>query len=353
MKILLVKTSSLGDLLHVLPALSDAKQALPTLHIDWVVEEDLLAIPSWHHAVGRVVPVAMRRWHNQPRQLFAEVSTFIRQLRECAYDQVIDAQGLLKSALLTALASGPGAGYDLRSAREFIAAFFYRYRFAIDRHLHAIARNRQLFAATLNYTLPDSPPDFSIQLPSQNVYSYPDVARQLSSKQPYLVFLHGTKWSTKQWPATHWRELVVLASVAGYQVLLPWGNSIERQRANYIAAPYAQAKVLPLLPLSELAHLLARANGVVALDTGLAHLAVALAVPCVGIYGASDASRTGLSGTSAVNLVADLPCVSCRKRTCSNKDYDPKHIEPPCMYSLQPNYVWHTLQPHLKPQTHP
>lgn len=342
MRILLIKTSSLGDLIHTLPALSDAKRAIPALQVDWVVEENFVAIPTWHHAVNRVLPVSMRRWLHQPRQLYKEAGTFLRQLREYTYDRVIDAQGLLKSALLTALAHGPSAGYNLGSARESIATLFYQYRFDIDRNLHAILRNRQLFAMALNYELPNSQPDFGIKLPSQDKHISACVA-----KQPYLIFLHSTTWKTKHWPTTYWRDLVVIAGVAGHRVLLPWGNHIERQRADYIAAAHDLATVLPLLSLHELAHLLTNAQGVVALDTGLAHLATVLSVPCVGIYGASDTARTSLSGTSVANLKADLPCVPCRKSTCQWLGYTNDIIEPLCMYSLTPSIVWKCLQQQL------
>ncbi|HIQ53746.1 MAG TPA: lipopolysaccharide heptosyltransferase I, partial [Pseudomonas pachastrellae] len=146
MRVLLIKTSSLGDVIHTLPALTDAARAIPGIRFDWVVEEGFAEIPSWHPAVDAVIPVAIRRWRKKPLQAVrsGEWGNFKRRLRETQYDLVIDAQGLLKSAWLTRYARAEVVGLDKSSAREPLAARFYQRRLAVAWGQHAVERTRQL-----------------------------------------------------------------------------------------------------------------------------------------------------------------------------------------------------------------
>lgn len=289
MKVLIVKTSSLGDVIHTLPALSDARQALPDLRFDWVVEEAFAEIPAWHPAVDTVIPVALRRWRKHPVQTVfgKEWSDFRRSLRACRYDKVIDAQGLMKSAMLAVLARGPRCGLSNTSAKEPLSAVFYHKKYRIPKGQHAIERIRQLFSAALDYPQPATAIDYGIKHDS-------DLTSARDGK--FLVFLHGTSRPDKEWPEPQWIALAKLAYDAGYRICLPWGNATEHRRAQRIAATHESIEVLPRMNLTELAKELSAANGVIAVDTGLAHLAAALSTPCVTLYASTNPDLIGTRG---------------------------------------------------------
>jgi len=331
-RVLIIKTSSLGDVLHTLPAVTDALRHNPDIHFDWVVEEAFAEVPAWHAAVDDVIPVALRRWKHRPfHVLYAgEPQAAVRQLRSRQFDHIIDAQGLIKSALIARFARGPRSGLDRDSAREPVAARAYDNAFAIARNQHAVLRVRQLFAAALDYPLPDASPDYGIK------QHFPQRARE-----PYLVFLHGTTWPTKHWPDDYWVQLASMAAAAGLQVKIPWGNAIEQQRAQQIAAVADTIEVLPRMQLGELAAVIAAAGAVVGVDTGLVHLAAALGTPCITLYGATDPGLIGTLGEAQLHLQAQFPCAPCQQRKCSYPDES--EVFPACYSTLDPDRVWSEL----------
>ena len=330
MKVLLIKTSSLGDVFHTLPAVEDAYRAIPGLEIDWVVEEGFKDIPTWHPAVKKVIPVAWRRWR---KKLFdksnrAEMKAFLDTLRASEYDVVLDAQGLIKSALFTRLARGPRFGLDKNSAREGLAALAYQHPQFVAKGEHAIPRVRQLFAQVLGYPLPNG---LSYGVDRAR-WSRPDVSGD------YWVFLHGTTWITKLWPEAYWRELAALVAASGRQVMLPWGNDEERERAERIAAGQAGVNVLPKMGLNALNAYLAHAQAVVGVDTGLSHVVAALEVPSVAIYGATDSTLTGVLGPQVdVIRSAYSDCAPCLSKTCLKNEAG--DIQPPCYREISPQRV--------------
>lgn len=299
MRVLLIKTSSLGDVIHTLPALTDAQRAMPGIQFDWVVEEGFAEIPAWHPAVVQVIPVAIRRWRRHLLQTLrsGEWRRFKARLRETRYDLVIDAQGLLKSAWLTRYVSAPVAGLDRASAREPLASRCYDRRYAIARDQHALERVRQLFALALGYSVPETMADYGLD------------RNQLatSGDQPYLLFLHGTTWPSKHWPEGNWRELAERMSEFGWSIRLPWGNADEKARAERIAENLSSVSVLPKLNLGGIAKVVAGARACVAVDTGLGHLAAALDVPSISLYGPTLPGRVGAYGRSQVHLCASGP----------------------------------------------
>jgi heptosyltransferase-1 len=338
-RILVVKTSSLGDVIHTLPAVTDAARAIPGLAVDWVVERDFAAIPAWHPAVVRVVPVAVRSWRKRPLASWrgGEIAAFRASLRGHDYDAVIDAQGLMKSAALALAARGPRHGLGFGAAREGIAAFAYRRRHAIPKGRHAIWRTRALFAAALGYALPESEPDYGLareRVPVSGLAA------------PYVVLLHGTTWGTKQWPVARWREIAVLARGDGFAVHLPAHGEVERARAAAIADGIGA--VLPPGDVAAAAGVIAGAAGVVAVDTGLAHLAAALGVPAVTLYGATAPELTGTVGASQRQEIATgMPCIPCRRRVCAITG---KAEPPPCLDWIAPAAVWSALKSLMAPQ---
>lgn len=288
MHVLIVKTSSMGDVLHTLPALTDAMQCIPGIRFDWVVEENFAQIPGWHAAVERVIPVAIRRWRknwfgNETRQ---QRSDFKRELQRTAYDAVIDAQGLMKSAaLITRSARGLKHGMDCKTAREPFASWFYNRRYTIDKQQHAVERIRELFARSLGYEKPGGQGDYAI------------AARFLSHLPPdnggYLVFLHATTRDEKHWPESHWRDLIALAEPGGLKIKLPWGAEHEHRRAQRLAEGFSHVEVLPRMTLEQVATTLAGAKAVVSVDTGLSHLTAALDKPNITLYGPTDPGLIG------------------------------------------------------------
>lgn len=300
-RLLLIKTSSLGDVIHAFPALTDLAHHCPGLTVDWLVEESFAELPRLHPAVARVIPVALRRWR---RTLWSattrgELRRLHQVLDAYAHDASLDLQGLLKSAVIGLYGPRQRLGYDWHSIREPLASLFYTQRFSLSRQLHAVQRNRQLCAAALGYTL-DTPVDYGLT----NV-----LARPAGFASPYLLFLHGTSRTNKEWPVDHWIALGQQLSAAGLSILLPGGNATERQRAQQLAQHIPQARALPPLNLAMLAALLAHAEGVVGVDTGLTHLATALKRPVVALYTATNPAATGVFGSArAVNLGGPGEC---------------------------------------------
>ena len=296
-RVLLVKTSSLGDVIHALPAVSDMRAAMPSLQIDWLVEESLSAIPQLHAGVSAVIPVAFRRWrrsfwHAATRR---EIAGFVARLREHSYDAVIDAQGLFKSAALSLIARGRRYGLDFKSAREPVG-FFYQQRFRIGWHLHAVERNRLLVARALG---------FPLQRPCAYGISATPRAFDWLSYPRYAVLLHATSGDYKLWPEDHWVALAEALHERGVAPVLTWGNDREHARCMRLAARMREATIAPALDFGALAGLFAGAQVVIGVDTGLSHLAAALGVPTVGIYLGTDPAATGLyGGVRACNVGA-------------------------------------------------
>ena len=226
MRVLIIKVSSLGDIIHTLPAVTDAHLAHKNLVFDWVVEENFLEVPSWHPAVDKVIPVAIRRWRRNVVKAYFnhEFRAFKRTLQGIHYDLVIDAQGLIKSGLISRLSRGLTIGLNNRTIREPLATLFYNKVYSVPRTEHAVDRIRQLFSRALNHDYDTRVVDYGIDI-NRIAGEHP------ANEKKQVVFLHGTTWRTKHWPEHYWRHLAHIATESGYQVLLPWGNSDERRRA--------------------------------------------------------------------------------------------------------------------------
>ncbi|MEB2419552.1 lipopolysaccharide heptosyltransferase RfaC [Citrobacter sp. R-1.5.2] len=299
MRVLIVKTSSMGDVLHTLPALTDAQQAIADIQFDWVVEEGFAQIPSWHPAVNRVIPVAIRRWRKAwfSAPIKAERKAFRDAVRLQNYDVVIDAQGLVKSAaLVTRLAHGIKHGMDWSTAREPLASLFYNRKHYIAKQQHAVERTRELFAKSLGYVKPQSQGDYAI---AQHFLSERD-----ADAGQYAVFLHATTRDDKHWPEAKWRELIGLFNHAEIRIKLPWGAPHEEARARRLAEGFDYVDVLPRMSLGDVARILAGAKFVVSVDTGLSHLTAALDRPNVTLYGPTDPGLIGGYGKNQVTCRA-------------------------------------------------
>jgi heptosyltransferase I len=287
-RILFIKTSSLGDVVHNCPAVSDVARRVPGALIDWVVEDSFAEIAALHANVRRVIPVSIRRWRNEllSPATWSEILAFRESLRAEHYDAVIDSQGLLKSALVAAMAPGLRHGYDRASVREPLALRFYDAVHAVPLELHAVERNRRLAAAALGYEVPAAC-DYGLSAVGEP---------PLRARQPYALLLTMTSRDDKLWAEEHWRSLGSWLEARGVHCLLPWGTEEERRRNARIATAIPGAVVPPHMPLAGLARLAREACCVVGVDTGLAHLAAALGVPVAGLYCGSNPALTGLHG---------------------------------------------------------
>ena len=293
--ILLVKTSSLGDVIHALPAVSDVRTVAADARLDWAVEEPFAAVPRLHAGVTGVIPVAIRRWRRAlwRGRTYGEIAACVRNLREQPYDAVVDAQGLFKSALIALAARGTRYGLDMRSSREPLAWLYHR-TFSVSWELHAVERNRLLLARDEGY-----------EVPAGCAYGISAAPRRFDwlAAGAYAVLLHATSGNYKLWDEANWVALGDAFNSSGVSCVLPWGSGCERARSERIAEKLRAATVPPLLSLDDLAGLFAGAKAVVGVDTGPAHLAAALGAPTVGVYCGTDPAATGIYGCArSVNL---------------------------------------------------
>ncbi|MDD5240711.1 MAG: lipopolysaccharide heptosyltransferase I [Sulfuricella sp.] len=296
LKILLVKTSSMGDVIHNLPVVSDLLFHFPDAEIDWVVEESFAGIPALHPGVREIIPVAIRRWRKNlfSRAVHTEIGTFVHRLRSKVYDVVLDTQGLIKSAAITRLAHGARCGFDRYSAREPLSALLYDKTMRVEKSQHAVARNRLLAGRAFGY-IPDNPVDYGIAAPALDFSWLP--------AGPFAVLLHATSRDDKLWPEDHWKTLGAYLADREIACVLPWGNVTEQQRSQRLAARIPNAVVTPALTLGQAAALLSQAVAAVGVDTGLIHLAAALKVPVAALYCASEPGLTGVyTSSKAINL---------------------------------------------------
>ena len=293
--ILFIKTSSLGDVVHHMPAVTDARKAHPDATFSWLVEEAFAPLVRLHPAIDTVIPVASRRWRKSlyAPATIAEIRASFRDIRAQRYDEIVDTQGLLRTAILTRAARGMRHGYDASSVREPLASLFYDVRHRVERDTHAVERNRILSGLALGYA-PDEAPDFGL-----------DRARiGKDSTSRYGLLLHATARREKQWPDADWIAFAKLFAQR-FELLIPWGTEAERARSEYIAAAVPGTRVPDRAPLDQVAKLIAGAQFVVGVDTGLLHLAAALGVPVVAIFAGSKPALTGPMGRGRLSILGD------------------------------------------------
>jgi heptosyltransferase I len=304
--------------------------------VDWVVEEGFQDIPLMHPGINRVIPIALRRWRKSwIKSLFSgEIFRFIRNLRAAHYDYVIDAQGLLKSAIVGRLArASKRAGLHRHSAREPLASLFYSLKLEVPKGVHAITRTRQLFAKAFRYDAPAGMPLYGLSV------------EPTIESRPYVVFLHGTTWESKHWPETYWSALAEKAVSQGMMVYLPWGNELEKARANRLKESISEpsnVQVLPRLSLQAMAKVLKGAWGVVGVDTGLSHLAAALECKSVILFGPTDTALTGPLSRCQVSLQSTFFCSPCFRKHCQFEK-EAGEVHPPCFKELTPEKVWENM----------
>ncbi len=335
MNVLLIKLTSMGDLIHALPALTDARAAIPDIQFDWVIDEGFAEVASWHPAVNTIIKSAHRRWRTSYKKHWPEIIGFVKQLRSTHYDLIIDGQSNLKSALVTLFSKGLKCGFDKPSAREYPAHWVYKKRFAHSKQDHAVTRVRSLFAQALGYPRPTTPPDFGIDRSLL-------IAPALTIPTRYVMFIHNASWDTKLWPESYWQQLIHFCLAANITILLPAGNSDELARSKRFAEGQPNVIALPRMPLSEIAYLLSHAVAAVSVDTGLSHLSAALNIPTITLYGATDSGLIGATGLNQIHLQSRFACAPCYLQKCNY--LGASNVKPVCFAELTPQLVWQTLQ---------
>jgi heptosyltransferase-1 len=290
-RVLIVKLSSLGDVVHAMPVVHDIRTALPEATIDWVVEPGFAPLVRRVEGVDEVIECALRRWSGAwwTAQTRSEWRAFRSRLRRERYDAVLDLQGLTKSALIARLAllTPGGARYGLANRTDG-ASFEAPARWLVDRAIfveprtHALDRSRVLAAQALGYAFA-GPPRFGLR-----------AAAASCSGAPTLVLVHGTSRDDKLWPESAWIEFGRHAVAEGWRIALPHAGATELARAQRIAGALgAQAQVWPAMDLDALVDRLGATQGVIGVDSGLSHIAVALDLPHVQLYNWPTAWRTG------------------------------------------------------------
>ena len=290
-QVLIVKLSSLGDVVHALPVLHDLHAMVPGVQIDWVVEEGFAPLLGQAQGIRRVIPIGLRRWGKslsaEPVRAVREFSAFSRALRQTRYDAVIDLQGLTKSALVARLARGHRyamANATQGSSYEAPTRWVAQTAIALDPAVHVVQRSRVVCAQALGYALPQ-------------VLRFGLGQRDRATQRPVVALVHGTSRADKEWPIAHWLELARRLHGQGLGVVFPHGSNMELARSEVMAETLrsegVEAAVYPRLSLDALARELARCAGVVGVDSGLSHIAVALDLPHVQIYNFDTAWRTG------------------------------------------------------------
>jgi len=295
LNILIIKTSSLGDVLHGLSVVSDIKRNFPESQIDWLVEETYEKTVALNKDIRRVIPIAVRRWRKKisNKRTWLEISSSIKQIRSIQYDIVIDLQGLIKSALFARAAKGLKVGFDRGSIREPIASWSYDKKIFVEKNKHMIHRCRELTAKALGYSLKDL------------IIQYGLKQNEIKRRSNLAVILTGTAQQKKLWPESNWETVVRFLESKGFECNFSWGNDEERRRCKRIISK-TRGRLVPLQPIEQLAGLMATATIVIGVDTGLLHLAATQETPLVGIYGASDPKKTGPISTGGFRITGSI-----------------------------------------------
>ena len=300
MRALIIKLTSMGDLMHALPALTDASKTYPDIQFDWIVDENFSAVPSWHPKVSEIITTNHRTWRKQllSSSLRRELNELKTKINARKYDVVIDMQNNLKSAVLSYFVKKEVHGMNKNSAREYPAHWAYAFKHEVPKNLHAVTRQRSLLAQSLNYKIDDESIDYKVD---KNIFEAPD----FTLPDKYLVLVHNASWPTKLWPISYWQKFIELINQEGYIAVLPSGSKEEFTRAEEITSSNKKAIALKQLSLNEIAYVIEHSMGCVCSDTGLAHLSAVLDKPSVTMYSITDESLIGTRGKNQEHIISN------------------------------------------------
>lgn len=333
MRILIIKTSSLGDVIHALPVLEYLRQAAPEAVIDWVVDEAFNDLISGNQLVERLLLVAFRRWKKAPfaAQTRHELMAFVKELRQQQYDLVFDLQGNSKSGLVCWLSrSRRKVGFDREHLQEKLNTLFTTEQVSFkstDRN--AVQRYLRVVSAPFSL-LPDGLATHSDIATSADDDHAAEQAL-VSGGNPVILFHTGTTWQTKLWFDKGWLELgqQLLQQYPSAILLFSWGDDEEKERAEQLAVGLGdRACLLPRLSLKQFAAVLKRCDLVIGGDTGPIHLAAAVGTPTVSFYRCTDGLRNGPYGTQHAIIQSPLPCTICMQKQCDQDEDCRRSITP-------------------------
>ena len=288
----------MGDLMHALPALTEAKEHIADISFDWVVDKNFASVPSWHPLVDKTIVTDHRNWR---RQLFSKKSReslkeALNEINETNYDLVVDMQNNIKSALVSYLSKHSVVGMDAKSVREYPAHLAYSTKINVDKKLHAIERQKKLLAEALDYSSSMNNVDYGALLEGF-------IKPNMSLPSKYIVLVQNASWITKQWSITKWQKLIQYLDGKDIKMILPSGNLNELERAKEISSVSTKAQALDLMPLNEIAYIIKNANFCICSDTGLAHLSALSGTPSITLYGPTETALIGTYGKNQIHIV--------------------------------------------------
>lgn len=368
MRILIIKLSSIGDLIHTFPAIIDAKLYVKDLIIDWMVDEDFFEIIDIYknfndfQAIEKIITIPLRKIkRNVYKEIFKfNVRNFLDNLRSIKYDLIIDPQGLLKSAILTMLCkSHQTVGFNFNSCREKLASFIYNNTIEVNKNLHAIFRTKKLFADSLNYPYQENVTNINYGLDPK---SFTQLIKSMPEKLysfPYIVLLYGTSWESKHWHTDYWSNLCKLIIEDNKTIVMLVKEPAQQQFAEQIAIflikninNYTNNSnenknrliILSQLNFFQITVILANAVAIVAVDTGFAHLAASMKIPVVAMYGPTSKNTSGILGNTNVNLQSNYHCSPCYSRICLEYYRGKSKIKQPCFLEITPQVIFNKLK---------
>ena len=284
MKIAIVKLSAMGDIIHAMVALQFIKKANPSIQIDWIVEEGFAKVLEGNPHIDNILPVNLKAIKKDKKQFFTQIDT-VKKYAHNRYDLVIDAQGLLKSAIVAKLLGKNRAGFSKNSIREGVASYFYTHKIEIAYDANTIDRNAKVIASPLDIEIT---PQMIIEKDIFLFSKADDIVEQLSDEKKNIIFIIGSTWASRNYPK---EKFVEVANALKENILIAWGSDAEKEDAQWIASHSQWVKVLPKINLNALKAIIGESDLLIGNDTGPTHMAWGLNVPSITIFGPTPTNR--------------------------------------------------------------
>jgi heptosyltransferase-1 len=284
MKIAIVKLSAMGDIIHAMVALQYIKKSNPSLKIDWIVEKGFAKVLEGNPDIDTILPVNLKAIKKDKKQFLNQLS-MVKKYANTQYDLVIDAQGLLKSAIVAKLLGKKRAGFSKTSIREGIASTFYTQKVEIAYDANTIDRNAKVMSEPLGISIT---PQMIIDKEAFLYYEEDDILRELSHEKKNIIFIIGSTWPSRNYPK---EKFAKIADALEENILIAWGSDIEKEDAEWIASHSKFVTVLPQINLNGLKSIIGKSDLLIGNDTGPTHMAWGLNVPSITIFGPTPVNR--------------------------------------------------------------
>ena len=286
MKLAIVKLSAMGDIIHAMVALQYIKEANPTIQIDWIVEEGFAQVLENNPHIDNILTLNLKAIKKDKLALLKEIKK-IKSYAHNSYDLVIDAQGLLKSAITSKLLGKNRAGFSKKSIREGVASYFYHQKVEIAYDANTIDRNAKVMSEPLEVEITTQ---MIIDKKPFLFYANEDkvLEEYLSKKKKNIIFVISSTWESRNYPK---EKFVEIANHLKENILVAWGGEEEREKAQWIEAHSNYATALPKINLNSLKAVIAKSDLLIGNDTGPTHMAWGLNVPSITIFGPTPINR--------------------------------------------------------------